>query len=1471
MDFHKQFLKESSGQGEGSPSVRLAIFGKHPGWDDHIPDIGLSSDTLVLLKRHFYVRGIGSIIDSGFWDGLEEKGQVHSFDHQFVIQLGGEFIAGRIWSSSDGKGRKRYPMIAAAHISGYAIDRCLDTVLEALEAFRESCLSLSTADEVLARVDVARGKLETSLYSLPQSGDPFITGRRLLGRMLKKEPLSEEKKHQRLLYEIYNLLGAFAPGKAGKATAAHPEAGEHLRVPQLETATRGEGFLGWLTYFRTQVSAQWPVLLICPCDGSWVDCIVGDFSGSQLRCLKCNLAHTPCVTEIEYNIPEDFTLRTKVLLSGMADWDRVPGENSLFTLPEKPRPSTGNEIPSMRGRTAKKARGGQTPDPDPSSPGGSRKWKLITAGVVLALVAGGVLLLPLLDTDEGGTPVEQGTENEEARQMPEEAVEAIAYLDKASGWYPLFLKFVRTETVRSSWENDPYLADLVERSNDPGLHELLEKVGSLTGMNEAAYAALEADSRDALLDLQAHISATEEKILDWPVWEQISRLREKARESGWEAILKQFGHYEVPLEIGPEVGPRMHELHIGTIDFMSLQELQDVNDELVRQLEVLRERDIAFVAEINASAISSAVTLSGYAEVLREQNGLLRSLQDALAGGADSIRFDLLENDPRFTEAMNEQGNSLRMMAQLLRDYRQLEDEEDPLTGVSSILTRDELEEKLLQISRLAPGQNLDAYRARWEETMSRLALAESIPSVAINLQQIRQEASGISQAFTSLRSELNLAYSESTDVEGWYASLSDKVGRDSVLFYQWVAHLARILPGNTLSGLSDDAEAYLRKREEVNAWIKVFRDMESAFENLSLPPLDPAAIPAVRERREALDAVLEAWRNDRMLDSLKSRIDDLSEAAAPESEWREALDKWEEQFLAPLALFEHDVMEAARSLQEDGAVDPGKVLLFAKRIWPGGQVPACFDRVLQALRDLERVPSLVSIDDLVEIYEQNPEPGLRYRVCQRLSELPDWPATGAGMRQAVTLWQNIRPEAPAPASLKADMLALWQNAMRRSSERAERISLWNFHDDFFEREEMELPDSWRYDRLVSFIEGASFREDASVTAGEERAKLLELLQNSPELAATAEIRSFAGTLEALDLSEESGADYAESFAEWGPARAGWELVDNDPLGAWVHYRWNSDNLSRKTAFDHYDLIFVLIEGGPVEPFYLGTVEVPSGLFFDWMNEEGRWSELDGIFPAEAMNAKGSRRDRIWPEGQGARSWALDEGELWPDDWQFTSRSNYVEVSPGLASASIPTRLSPLNFVSREAAAAWAGGLSCRLPSPEEFMAVAEAIAGEEVEMSGINLRDKSWRIQLEFLRANPDAKILESWPHVNCFIPKGVERKGIDAIAATDSDDGAVWFYEVNFPEAGPLVLKNIRGNVAEFLYDPESDRGFVAGASAMSPPEVSWDQPYPLENVDQQYFSDVGFRMAMDAPRISPKQRLLQVMQSAPLIFLE
>ena len=108
------------GGGE-TPRLRAAVFGKHPGWADHMEEIGLETPGLVDLRRALYSEGIARVVDSGAWEALDDADRLERIEHTFVRRWKGTLTIGRLWSSEDGRGRKKYPMVVAVERDGLLV------------------------------------------------------------------------------------------------------------------------------------------------------------------------------------------------------------------------------------------------------------------------------------------------------------------------------------------------------------------------------------------------------------------------------------------------------------------------------------------------------------------------------------------------------------------------------------------------------------------------------------------------------------------------------------------------------------------------------------------------------------------------------------------------------------------------------------------------------------------------------------------------------------------------------------------------------------------------------------------------------------------------------------------------------------------------------------------------------------------------------------------------------------------------------------------------------------------------------------------------------------------------------------------------------------------------------------------------------------------------------------------------------
>jgi hypothetical protein len=174
-----------------------------------------------------------------------------------------------------------------------------------------------------------------------------------------------------------------------------------------------------------------------------------------------------------------------------------------------------------------------------------------------------------------------------------------------------------------------------------------------------------------------------------------------------------------------------------------------------------------------------------------------------------------------------------------------------------------------------------------------------------------------------------------------------------------------------------------------------------------------------------------------------------------------------------------------------------------------------------------------------------------------------------------------------------------------------------------------------------------------------------------------------------------------------------------------------------------------------------------------------------------------------------------------------------------------PSRRQPMQYVSAKAAMLAASLAGCRLPTAGEWTAAYKSVE----QHVGVNLRDRSWRLELEHLnrlglnkRCRPDAGM---------FTPAGEQPSDAVWKRADESElnDGILWFREV---PPNPSVFVDLVGNMAEMVSDDGAKVG-VIGGSALSPPDRDVRVAFPL--AAEQLgggFCDVGFRLAFSEPGV-------------------
>jgi hypothetical protein len=353
--------------GKSEPAAHLAAFGKHPGWNDHTDDLGLDTDALVTAKRLLYVQGISQNIDSGAWERLESDapggggaaggGRLDRFRHDFFWHMPANpavLLAGRLWSSVDGKGRDKYPMVLAAQFDELPASVARAT-LPFLAQVHERCAAATTADEVRAIVASERDTLRARIKD-PVAPAPLTVGELLAvarhpdlqaaphapaaGGGGGGSPAANGHGFHRIVYSFVSVLSAYRIG--APRTGGSGRRPEQLRLPACGLSPQDALFF-WYRFAFAFIDMATPLLLLAP-DGllptgenptPWVDMIAGEPAPQNLFCIKAGLKHVPLTSDIPYTLEPAFLRAVDNYLATAAT---LPETSPIPAIPINPSP-----------------------------------------------------------------------------------------------------------------------------------------------------------------------------------------------------------------------------------------------------------------------------------------------------------------------------------------------------------------------------------------------------------------------------------------------------------------------------------------------------------------------------------------------------------------------------------------------------------------------------------------------------------------------------------------------------------------------------------------------------------------------------------------------------------------------------------------------------------------------------------------------------------------------------------------------------------------------------------------------------------------------------------------------------------------------------------------------------------------------------------------------------------------------------
>jgi hypothetical protein len=328
-NFAKFFLNEDWKGVPNAARVYLGAFGKHPGWNDHLDDIGLVTASLVEARSIIY-GGIAHQIEQAKWEKAGADKVLPGFEHVIHWRRMNESLTGLIWSSQDGKGRALYPMITVAHCVTRSFSWLSGELLPALEEVKAKCRSTTSSGVVIAQIKAT----EQALQARFPSGVHVSKGPGL-GVAAWSEYFSREQEAlRRVLHHLRRNFAHFAPGNLAWCEGEKQSLSRCLRLPQIPGAQPAESLNSWISFLASQLDPAVPLFGLLPAGRNWLDVIVGEPGPADFFLLRALPTEVPVVTDIPYQLGAENSANDAGLFASLA-CGQLPEVSGLNGQPVK--------------------------------------------------------------------------------------------------------------------------------------------------------------------------------------------------------------------------------------------------------------------------------------------------------------------------------------------------------------------------------------------------------------------------------------------------------------------------------------------------------------------------------------------------------------------------------------------------------------------------------------------------------------------------------------------------------------------------------------------------------------------------------------------------------------------------------------------------------------------------------------------------------------------------------------------------------------------------------------------------------------------------------------------------------------------------------------------------------------------------------------------------------------------------------
>lgn len=1497
--------------------VWLAAFGKHPGWNDHLDDIGLETDRLVSVRRTLYVDGIGGLIGAGTWEAMDEASRDEGFAHSFLWRQPDGLVVGRMWSSSDGKGRKKYPMIVCAMCRSLPLSFVAGPVLDRLRRLEEECRSATAASAVISAVDRARGELRELASHTPAVSGQALAGEASVSRLASAPVMGTDGQGLcRVMYQMDRDMAAYLNPEmvmGGSRSRTMEVRAQHMRVPRV-FESEAECWSVWARLFLTKTDQLAPMLLICRDGRGWLDVIVGEPGTGQLACLQSTSEAAPLTTDIPFTIDDKTAASVQDLIRRARSGELKEHDPGFIDA------SSERIAPFLKNARRSKAQS--------KGDAGKKQMTLAIVGAAVVLLICVVLAMSFFggsgQPKSGGSAVgETGAPSKDDGEPPPAAPTAQApgpsappssagqtsppapglaslspderdrverfraWCVQMEGWYTPFIEAMDRAALAGDRElNSGLLARLAEAER-AGLETnpfsiAPRRYRSLSALIENPPAELGDPSYESkIADATAHIDAVRASIgPSWGAHAALAATLEGLAASG------ETPHAELSAIRSGLIGDD------GAAAARAAAALAPIRGELERVAGALARRGESGPAMLAAGAKEQAawfekirvapapeMDLGTWLETTARRSESIGDLGVRAAGAA---RDELPSVDPALLAAAltgvrgEDPERDLRAWLAAVSDpaLRLLDPTEDPRRALAGGAGLEGLEERL---AALAEGDDRESRTianraARWREDLAGLlALAWSEanrPAIADGVSALLSERSEILGAVDGLERARRLKG------ESYLAELRGRrtVSTTGSSSLDEVWRSAR----DVMIGAYERDQDLVALSRAVDSTLATLEAVE-----VSMPPveIDPGAFAAAGARVEAL---IGQEREARLASAARRALSGGSseEDAAAFSTWSDGVRSAAADAGAMLRAVRH---WRGPDEMADGA-SPRDRLAAWSASWIGSRVaPEELDPALGAL-SARVLPGDRAALAAVLSDGSAPAPVVHAAWTGLGSASPPWPATAAELDQdggAIARLRAALGTLPEGRRIEVEQ-ALTAGAAARWSAVAASASGWD------ELRALAAParamgvdtgtlgpelgyDLWIIS-LMDRVEAGRPLDGEEILA--EATRWLEAGPGDTEAGAW-----LSELVETLSGRKEKDIDYRAI----GPARVGWSHEAFDG-GRRLVYSWipNGQVVMR--------LGFRLVESA-AGAFYLSESEAPASLLLSYALEGNQSEAVLGVLE-EDWRAQGDPRrgPRVWEWGQRRGGRRILNSRNWTGDVQGDEREYYAPAV--FERVGKPEESHPLQRISPQAAAVLAALTGCRLPTDAEWVAAYESI-GRPAPSDAFNLRDSAFESQRAFTEDRLRTQT-RFWPDEGIFLPEGSNAPRGASARAHAWADGRLWFEKGE--AEGDRPFRHLVGNVAEFVLMGTPPPGLmtdrvdsptsalagiegaskgggvfgVVGGSALSPPELPVDRAMPVPSGwPRQGYSDVGFRLAFSPGLETPLiVQVGEALRSAPFL---